>query len=203
MGAALAPVAAGAAGGSMFGPIGLAAGLIGGGIAAFGQYEGMEAQSRNAAFQAQVAANNAKIATENFNLQIESGEGDVANKEMQLRSQLGAEKAGQAASGVDVNSGSFEKARAGTAEYGTLDALTMRSNNAHQAYGYEVAATGDTAESELLSTESQQASSMAPLVATGSLLSSVSTVGRQYQQYLGSTGPNPAFGTGSSAGAIF
>jgi hypothetical protein len=202
MGAALAPVAAGAAGGSFLGPVGAIAGAAGGAISAFGSYEGMEAQSRNAAFQSQVAANNAKIQMQNYNLQIESGEGDVANKEMQLRSQLGAEKAGQAASGVDVNSGSFEKSRAGTAEFGTLDALTMRSNNARQAYAYEVGATSDTAESELLTQESQQASAAAPLVATGSLLSSVSTVGRQFQQYLGSTG-NPAFGTGTSAGAIY
>jgi hypothetical protein len=184
MGAAIAPVAAGAAGGSLFGPIGMAIGAAGGAISAFGTYEGMEAQSRNAAFQAQVAANNAKIAMQNYNLQIESGEGQVANKEMELRSQLGSQKAGQAASGVDVNSGSFAKARAGTAEIGTLDTLTMRSNNARQAYGYEVAATSDTAESELLSQESQQASSLAPIAGVGSLLSSASTTGGSYAKYL-------------------
>jgi hypothetical protein len=203
MGSAVAPVAAGAAGGSILGPIGAVLGAVGGAIGAFGSYEGMEAQSRNAAFQAQVAANNAAIARQNFNLQIEAGEGQVANKEMELRSQLGAQKAGQAASGVDVNSGSSVAARAGTAEFGTLDALTLRSNNARQAYGYAVAATSDTAESELLTQESQQASSLAPIAGVGSLLSSFSTTAGKFGQYLGSTGPNPAFGTGSSAGAIF
>jgi hypothetical protein len=203
MGSAVAPVAAGAAGGSILGPIGAVLGAVGGAIGAFGSYEGMEAQSRNAAFQAQVAANNAAIARQNFNLQIESGEGQVANKEMELRSQLGAQKAGQAASGVDVNSGSSVAARAGTAEFGTLDALTLRSNNARQAYGYAVAATSDTAESELLTQESQQASTLAPIAGVGSLLSSFSTTAGKFGQYLGTTGPNPAFGTGSSAGAIF
>jgi hypothetical protein len=192
MGAAIAPagaqVAAGAAGGSLFGPVGALIGAAGGAISAYGNYENMEAQSRNAAFQAQVAANSAKIATENYNLAIQSGEQTAIIQEMELRSKVATEKSGQAASGVDVNSKSFAASRAGTAEYGTLDILTQRSNAQRQAYGYEVAATSDTAESELLSSESQQAASMAPIAATGSLLSSASTVGANYAKYLNPTG---------------
>jgi hypothetical protein len=206
MGSAILPGAAqiggGALAGSAFGPVGTAIGAIGGAIGAFGTYEGMQSQSANAAFQAQVAANSAAIARTNYKLQIESGEGQVANREMELRSQVGTQKAGQAASGIDVNSGSAAASRAGTAEVGTLDALTIRSNAARAAYGYSVAATGDTAESELLTRESQQASSMAPIAATGSLLSSYSTLGKNYGQYA-NAGGNPAFGTGSSAGAIY
>jgi hypothetical protein len=208
MGAAIAPMAAGAAGGSMLGPVGAVAGLIGGAISAFGSYMGLESQSANAAYQAQVAANNAKIARQNYNLQIESGEIQVANSEMKLRADLGTTKAGQAASGVDVNSGSDAAVRAGEAEIGTFNALTIRSNNARAAYGYAVEATSDTAESELLTQESEQASAAAPWAAAGSLLSSASTVGSSYGKYLSQTGgpssgPNPMFGTGSSAGAIF
>jgi hypothetical protein len=188
MGAAVAPAAAqvgaGAAGGSFLGPAGAIAGAIGGGISAFGTYEGMEAQSRNAAFQAQVAANNSQIARQNASLEFQSGEQQTANAEMELRSQLGTEKAGQAASGVDVNSKSLADARAGTAEIGTVNALNIRSNAARKAYGYETEATGDTAESQLLESESKEASGMAPIAATGSMLSSASTVGSQYQQYL-------------------
>jgi hypothetical protein len=171
MGAALAPVAA-------------IAGLGGGLLSGLGAYSSMEAQSANAAFQAQVAANNAQIAKQNFGLQIQSGEEAVSNDEMKLRTQLGTIKAGQAASGVDVNSGSFVSARTGAAETGTLDALTMRSNNARQAYGYEVQATSDTAESELLTAQSQQAAAAAPLAGIGSLLSSTSTVGGNFAKYL-------------------
>jgi hypothetical protein len=165
-----------------------AAALAGGAVTAFGKYEGLESQSANAAFQAQVAANSAAIERTNYKLQIESGEQEVANQEMQLRSQVGTQKAGQAASGVDVNSGSAAASRAGTAEVGTLDALTKRSNNARQAYGFEVAATSDTAESQLLERESSQASAMAPIAATGSLLSSASTAGGSYGKYLQGVG---------------
>ncbi len=196
MGAAVAPagadigggVAAGAIGGSVLGPVGTAVGaavgLIGGAVTAFGQYMGMQAQSKNAAFQAQVAANNAAIAKRNYALQIQSGEETSANQEMQLRSTLGTQKSQQAASGVDVNTGSSVASRAGTAQVGTLDVLTARSNNARQAYGYEVAATSDTAESQLLTAESQQAGAAAPIAATGSLLSSASTVGGNYGKFL-------------------
>jgi hypothetical protein len=174
--------------GTAIAPIGLAIGGGGALAGAFGAFEGMESQSQNAAFQAQVAANSAAIARTNFKLQIESGEQEVANQEMQLRSQVGTQKAGQAASGVDVNSGSAAASRAGTAEVGTLDALTKRSNNARQAYGFEVAATSDTAESQLLERESSQASAMAPIAATNSLLSSASTVGGNYGKYLQGVG---------------
>jgi hypothetical protein len=188
MGAAIAPAAAqvggGALAGSAFGPIGMAIGAVGGAIGAFGTYEGMEAQSKNAAFQSQVVANNAAIAKKNFSLEIESGQQRVANEEMQLRSTLGTERVSQASSGVDVNSSSFAASRAGTAKVGTLNALTTESNSARQSYGYLVAATSDTAESELLESESSQASSMAPIAATGSLLSSASTVGANYAKYL-------------------
>jgi hypothetical protein len=188
MGAAIPAIAGAAAapftGGASLALISAGAGLAGAGISALGSYNSMEAQSANAAFQAQVAANSAKIATQNFGLQIESGEEQVANQEMKLRSEVGTTKAGQAASGVDVNSGSSLATRAGEAEIGTLGAMTLRSNSAKQAYGYEVAATSDTAESELLTQESQQASSAAPWAATGSLLSGASTVGGNYANYL-------------------
>lgn len=176
-------ILAGGAAGSVLGPVGIAAGLIGGAISAFGAYQGMEAQSQNAAFQAAVAANSAAIARRNYTLQIESGEQTASDQEMQLRSQEGTQKAGQAASGIDVNSASSTAARAGTAEVGTLDVLTQRSNNARQAYGYSVAATGDEAEAGLLTQESQQAANLAPVAATGSLLSSASTVGGNYGKY--------------------
>lgn len=181
-------ILAGGAAGSVLGPVGIAAGLVGGVLSAFGAFEGLSSQSQNAAFQAQVAANSAAIARTNYKLQIESGEETSADQEMQLRSQVGTQKAGQAASGVDVNSASSTASRAGTAEVGTLDVLTQRSNNARQAYGYEVAATDDTAESQLLERESSQASAMAPVAATGSLLSSASTVGGNYGKYLQGVG---------------
>jgi hypothetical protein len=65
-----------------------------------------------------------------------------------------------------------------------LDALTTRSNAAKKAYADSVQATSSTAESGLLSSESSQAADAAPIAATGSLLSSASSVAGNYGKYL-------------------
>ena len=69
--------ASGAAAGSLFGPIGTVVGaglgLIGGGISAYGTYESGQAASKAAAYNAQVARNNAIIANQ---------AGDYAEKEI-------------------------------------------------------------------------------------------------------------------------
>jgi hypothetical protein len=164
-------------------PITLAAGIAGAGISAAGSYGSMEAASRNASYQAQVAANNAKIALSNAAMDTQSGEIGAVNQGLKTRAAVGSTLASQGASGIDVNKGSAPKVRAAESELGMLDALTIRSNAAKKAYADTVAATGDTAESELLQSESSQASSAAPWSALGSFLSSASSVGGSYAKY--------------------
>lgn len=160
--------------------IGLGAGIGGGILNAVGSYDSMKAQAANAAYQAQVAANNAAIAKQNEELEVQSGEVQAANQEMKTRSTVGTTLASQGASGVDVNSGSSVAVRSAEAELGMLDALTIRSNEARKAYGYAVAATSDTAESGLLTQESEQASAAAPISALGSFLGSVSSTAGKF-----------------------
>lgn len=157
-----------------------AAGVAGAGITAFGSYESGQANSKAEAYQAQVAANNAAIAQQNARLDIQAGETAATNKGLQTRSKVGSEKASQGASGIDVNTGSAADVRTGTEELGQLDALTIRSNAAKQAYGQMVTATSDTAQNELLTSESSQSAEAGEIGAAGSLLSGVSSVGRNY-----------------------
>lgn len=184
MGAAIAPIGAGVAGGAAFGPIGLAAGLIGGGLTALGSYDSMEAQSANAAYQAQVANNNAIIAGRNANMDLQAGETTEVNRGLKTRAQVGTAMAGESGSGVDVNSGSFVGERSAIAQVGALDALTIRSDTAKKAYADETQQSNFQAESGLLTSESEQASSAAPIVAAGSLLSSASTTTGNFAKYL-------------------
>lgn len=169
--------------GAAIAPLALVAGIAGAGISAAGAYGSAQAQSADAAYQAQVAANNAAIAKQNAAMDIESGEVQTANSQMKTRAAVGKTLAGEAASGVSVNSGSFPKVRGAESELGMLDALTIRSNAAKQAYSQTVAATGDTAESGLLATESEQASAAAPISALGSFLGQASSVGGSYAKY--------------------
>lgn len=159
------------------------AGIAGTVISAAGQYEQGQATAAASAYQAQVAANNAAIAKTNALMDIQSGEIAAVNSGLKTRAQVGSEKANQGASGVDVNTGSAVNVRAGTAETGMLDALTIRSNAAKEAYGQEVTATSDTAQSQLDTMEGSQAAEAGEIGAAGSLLSGASTVGGNYLKY--------------------
>ena len=121
-------------------------------------------------------------------MDIQAGETAATNKGLATRAKVGQEQAQQGAAGIDVNTGSAPAVRAGTQEVGMLDALTIRSNAAKQAYGQEVAATSATAQSQLDTATSQQASTAGEIGAAGTLLSGASTVGGGYAKYLQSFG---------------
>jgi hypothetical protein len=170
----------------------LAIGLAGTAINAFGQYEQGQAQSAAAAYQAQVAQNNANIAKQNASFESAAGETSSVNKGLATRATVGKEKAYAGASGVDVNTGSTATVRGGTEEMGLLDQLTIRSNAAKKAWADEVQATSDIAQSQLDTFESKTAVTAGDIGAAGSLLSGASTVGGNYlkwQNQFGGTGP--------------
>lgn len=160
-----------------------AVGVAGTAVSAFGQYEAGQANAAAAAYQAQVAANNANIARQNASFESAAGEAASVNKGLQTRATVGKEKAYGGASGIDVNSGSAPKVRAGTEEMGLLDQLTIRSNAAKQAWAQNVQATSDEAQSQLLQFEGKQAATAGDIGAAGSLLSGASTVGGNYLKW--------------------
>lgn len=166
--------------GAAVAPVMLGAGLVGGALNAVGSYNQNIAQANNAAYQAQVAANNAKIAEGNAELETQTGEIQAANYGLKTRAAVGKTMAEQGASGVDVNTGSSVNVRSAESSLGMLDALTIRANAARKAYGYQVGATSDTAESGLLTSESEQAAAAAPVGALGSFLGSVSSAAKNY-----------------------
>jgi hypothetical protein len=164
-------------------PVSLAViGAAGAGMSAIGSYEQGQAKSQAAMYQAQVAANNAAIARQNAVFEIQGGETEATNVGLRIRAAIGAEKARQGASGINVNKGTAVDVRAGTEELGMLDALTVRSNAARKAYGYQVSATSDVAQSGLLQMEGSQAQEAGDIGAAASLLSGASTVGGNYMK---------------------
>jgi hypothetical protein len=165
----------------MAAPVLAGIGLAGAGVSAFGAYEQAQAQAENAQYQAQVAQNNAAIARANAALTEASGAAKEAAQGMKTASTVGQTKATQAASGIDVNTGSAADVRLAESKLGALDALTIRSNTAREAYGYEVAATSDIAESQLLETEASQAKEAGDISALGTFLTGASSVGLKFQ----------------------
>ena len=165
--AALAPVFAGA-------------GIAGAGISAIGSYESGQATAAAADYQSQVAANNAMIARQNASMTEASGASKEAAQGMKTRAVVGSTKAAQGANNVDVNTGSNAAVRQSEVKLGALDALTIRSNTAREAFGYEVAATSDTAESGLLQQEGSQAQTAGDINALGTFLNDSASAAGSY-----------------------
>lgn len=151
MGIAL-DIAGSAAGFAMGGPMGAmegfsAASAIGGGIA----------QKQSADYNAAIATDNASIATQNSKFAAQEGEQAASTTAMKTRAEEGALVANQGASGVQVGGGSFGDVQQSEKEVGELNALTVRSNAARQAYGYQTQAAGDTTQASLDKMEGKQA----------------------------------------------
>lgn len=168
-------------------PLALAAGVIGTGITAAGAIEQGQATANMANYQAVVASNNATIANQNANYAIQAGEAQAANTSQKGAAAMGKVKAAQAASGVDVNTGSAADVQQGERQTNQLDTETVLNNSELQAYGYRSAATSYTAQAGLEETEAEQAPIGADIGATGSVLSGISGVGLKWSS-LGNLG---------------
>jgi hypothetical protein len=98
---------------------------------------------------------------------------------------LGKIKTAQAASGIDVNSGSALNVQTGAREASKLDTETVLSNAELQAYGYRTAAMGYEATAGLESTEAEEAPIAGAISGAGGLLSGASSVGSKMANLIG------------------
>lgn len=146
-------------------------GLAGIGAKAYGQEVTAQGQSQAAAYNAAVMANNATIATQSATLAGHEGAANTAIQQAKTRSEVGSILASQGANGVDINSGSNVDVRSTAAETGQLNAISIRSNAARQAYGYETEAASDKAQQKLDEQQSGYAAEGGNISATGTLLS--------------------------------
>ena len=179
-------------------PLSLAGSALGGLTSAVGAIQSGAAQSAAAGYQAQVAANNEKIAQQNAAQATATGAVQVEQQGIKTKAEVGAIKAAQAASNIDVNTGSALDVRSSAAALGELDALTIRSNAEKQAYGYETQATSFAGQQSLAESEASEAEIGAGIGAFGSVLGGATGVGNTYLKWQTAAG-----GTGTSPVAIF
>lgn len=172
-------------------PLALAAGVIGGGISAAGQIEQGQATANAANYRAQVSKNNADIAIQNATYAEQAGQAKATTQGMKGALVAGKIKAGQGASGVDVNTGSNVAVQAGQREVSKLDTETVLNNSLLEAYGYRTRATSEESQAGLEQLTAEQAPIGAEIGAAGSLLSSASSLG--YKWSAGGSG-NPFSG---------
>ena len=155
------------------GAIGLAGAAASAGGALFQGF----AQSSAANYSAEVARNNALIEQQRANQATAAGATQAQQASLKSAAQQAQIVGGLAAGGVDVNSGSAEDVRKSQRELGELDTATTEHNALLEAYGYRVAAAGDTAQAGLDTAAAAEAPIGAAIGATGDILSGASSVG--------------------------
>jgi hypothetical protein len=136
--------------------------LAGAGMSAFGQLKAGRAQDRLAKLNAesiletselnaqlieegsetnaQIAEYNARMLEAKARDAVRRGFEDESRFRVDLRGLIGSQRAGYAGQGVDVSEGSPLDVQTDTAYQGELDALTIRTNAAREAWGFNVSA---------------------------------------------------------------
>lgn len=153
-------------------------GLAGGANNAYGQMQQAKAQSAADNFNADVAAQNAIIATQKQEWAGQEGAQEVAISQMKTAAKVGSIKANQGASGVEIGTGSNAQVIDSAREVGMLDALTIRSNAARQAYGYATEAQSDKAQEALNRFAGKNAITAGKMGAVSTLLGSAAQSGQ-------------------------
>jgi hypothetical protein len=121
---------------------------------------------------------NAKIADSNARDAQERGKLEEQNKRREVAMLTGRQRAAMASNGVDLSFGSPLDSLVDTAMLGELDALTIRSNAAREAYGYNVSATNARADATLSRANAKSAKTGGYLSAFGTVLGGAAEVGK-------------------------
>lgn len=95
-------------------------------------------------YESSIADTNAAIAKIQQRQALQTGDVEASRQDLKTQETVGAERAAEGASGVDVASGSSALVRAGTAGVGAVDELTIRNNAARQAWGYQTESLQDS-----------------------------------------------------------
>lgn len=185
-GPTLAGAGAGAAGGSMFGPVGTvvgaALGAAGGIVAGIGAKESADAQAAAYRYKAGVALLNKQINEQNASWARSAGDVQATISGLKARSQIAETKITQAASGLDVNSGTAAQVRADQVDISAFDQNTIRWNAAKEAYGYETKGAMDVAESGLDTMAADQQEKAGTIAMIGSFINAGSSVASKWSQ---------------------
>jgi hypothetical protein len=110
------------------------------GISVYAALQESKAQSAAYEYQAQVAQQNAKIAENNAAMERQAGLEEARRTRIKSLQEIGQQKVGMAAGGVDVATGTPLDALEDTATMGELDALMLQYDAEKRAVNYEIEA---------------------------------------------------------------
>lgn len=171
--------------------------LVGGGLSAYGAEAKGSADQAMYNYQSGVAKLNASIARQNADYTRTAGETAAYQSGLKTADVVGRQTVAQAASGIDVNSGSAKAIRDTTTSLGQMDQQLIRTNYAKKAYGYETEAVTKDTEAYADTIAGQQAKKAGDIGAASSILGSVSSVAGKWY------GASSVFGGASSGITLY
>src|SRR5205823_6287127 len=127
------------------------------GIGAIGTGQKADAESASYNSKAQVAANNAKIAKMNADQATFAGGVAAESNDLKTKNLVATQLVTQAASGLDVGSGTAVNLRESAASLGHLDTLTILNNASKNAQGFKAQGMNFQAESGLYKASAENA----------------------------------------------
>jgi len=147
--------------------------LVGAAVGAVGALASANAQSSAASYQAKIAANNAAAAGMQRASAISAGHERAAEASLAGAEQIGKMKAAQAATGVDVNTGSAVDVRGSRRMLNQLQSENALSNAQRAAWGYQLQELGFADQSDLYKAEASSARTAGYLGAASDILGAV------------------------------
>lgn len=177
------------------GALGIGATIAGGIVSAEGAKTTAQATQNSFNYQAGVAQINSQIDLQNADYARDQGETKAMLYGMQAGQRQAQIKNTQAASGLDVNSGSALAVQQSQKQITGIDTAQIRSNAAKVAYDYDVKSTMDLNQSTLDVMAGQNAKIAGDIQAESSILGTVGSVATKW-----SAGTSSGlFGSGSNS----
>lgn len=161
----------------------LAASAIGTAVSVYGSVQQGKAAQGQANYQATVDRNNKIISDRYAADAIERGKEAEADQRRKTQQIIANQRVGFAANGIDLGSDVVSETLSDSAMLGELDALTIRSNAAREAYGYQVQGMNYEASATNQILAGKNARSAGRTAAMSTLLSGAASVGNSYADY--------------------
>lgn len=162
--------------------VGIGATIAGGITQAAGAKAAGQAALQQNNYQAGVAEINQKIALQNADYARNQGEIQSVQYGIKSAQRQGAIRAGQGASGIDVNSGTAVDVRASQKLTSDMDLAQIRTNAAKTAYDFDAQAVGFENQAGLYRMAGANAVTASNYQATASILGTVSSVASKWTQ---------------------
>ena len=154
---------------------GVAAGVAGTALGAYGAYRQGQAQAAAYSYQAKVAEQNRQIALNNAAMERQTGLEEARRQRIATLQEIGKQEVSLAANGIDVGYGTSLDIIEDTSMLGELDALTIEYNSEKRARNYEIEANNFQNESNLAEFSARNAKAAGTI---GAISGGLKTIGQ-------------------------